>query len=207
MPGDKVPAAIELCLRAAAGGPCDAQLQQKLRTLPDDDLFAEPHSLNAMRIVRPRGPSSRPLLLVETASLHSGNGDQLVLLQALAYDPAADRFRRVYRRLTGRNNNQEVRYIGSGPLAGDIISAEPTEDAPFAFWITVNALSPAYAYAEALRYRSATRYADGNPLAVIDSEMPAIQQRLGLWRPGAPLPLPTSKCKKPHLVRMELWCD
>ena len=31
---------------------------------------------------------------------------------------------------------------------------------------------------------------DGNPPAVIDSEMPNIEERLGLWRPGQRLPTP-----------------
>lgn len=56
-----------------------------------------------------------------------------------------------------------------------------------------------------LRYRSVTRYGDGNALAVIDSDMPALQRRLGLWRPGQPLPVP-DRCPAPRLVRGELWC-
>jgi hypothetical protein len=62
-------------------------------------------------------------------------------------------------------------------------------------------------FKEVLRYRSATQYGDGNPLAVIDSEMPNMAQRLGLWKPGAPMPLPARACPKPHLVRMALWCE
>ncbi len=45
-------------------------------------------------------------------------------------------------------------------------------------------------YSRIPRYRSATLYNDGNPLAVVDSEMPNIGERLGLRRPGAPLPAP-----------------
>jgi hypothetical protein len=113
---------------------------------------------------------------------------------------------RVYDHLTGSNNDQEVRYISTGPLKGDIISAEPTANAPFGFWVSVNTLPSGYAYKQVLRYRSATRYGDGNPLAVIDSEMPNIELRLGLWRPGSPLPLPAGRCPNPHLVKTELWC-
>lgn len=40
-------------------------------------------------------------------------------------------------------------------------------------------------YHQIMRYRSARRYADGNPLAVIDSEMPGLWQRLGLMRAGS----------------------
>jgi hypothetical protein len=58
-----------------------------------------------------------------------------------------------------------------------------------------------------LRYRSATHYGDGNRLAVIDSEMPNIQKKLGLWKPGQKLPLPQAGCQRPRLVRTELWCN
>lgn len=61
-------------------------------------------------------------------------------------------------------------------------------------------------FKQVLRYRSATRYGDGNPLAVIDSEMPNMAQRLGLWNPGALLPLPAGACPSPHLVGLALWC-
>jgi hypothetical protein len=124
----------------------------------------------------------------------------------LAYRADGDRFERIYERVTGHNNNQEVRYIATGPLKGDIVSVEPTQDAPFGFWVVVNAPANG-SFKEVLRYRSATRYGDGNPLAVIDSEMPNMAQRLGLWKPGTPLPLPTRACPKPHLVRMALWCE
>jgi hypothetical protein len=75
-----------------------------------------------------------------------------------------------------------------------VIAAEPTDDAPYAYWIAVSRLG-AGGYAQALRYRSATRYGDGNPLSVIDSEMPNILQRLGLWRSGSPPPLPAEPCQ------------
>jgi hypothetical protein len=107
----------------------------------------------------------------------------------------------------GSNNNEEVRYVASGPLKGAIVSAEPTTDRPYDYWIIVNHLTPDYRYKQALRYRSATLYNDGNPLAVIDSEMPNILRRLGLWRSGQPLPLPKSGCAKPRLVKSELWCS
>ncbi|MGH9711589.1 MAG: hypothetical protein ACRD37_13690, partial [Candidatus Acidiferrales bacterium] len=62
-------------------------------------------------------------------------------------------------------------------------------------------------YKTVLRYRSATHYGDNNPLAVIDSEMPNIEWRLGYWKPGMALPLPSGACPKPHLIHMELWCN
>jgi hypothetical protein len=146
-------------------------------------------------------------LLVQTAGAPGADGDQLIFTQILAYRRDLDQFTRIYGRTTGRNNNQDVRFMSSGPLAGGVISAEPTENSPYAFWITVNRLTPGYTYEQVLRYRSATRYNDGNSLAVIDSEMPNIQRRLGLWKDGSPLPLPAPACRKPRLVKMELWCD
>ena len=124
----------------------------------------------------------------------------------MRYNRARNEFVSAYEGWAGHNNNQEIRYITSGPLRGAIVSAEPTGDAPFAFWITVDRLAPTGHYRKVLHYRSATHYNDGNPLAVIDSEMPNIQQRLGLWRRGQPLPLPARGCRRPRLTNRELWC-
>lgn len=204
--GDQIPGAITLCLRPGVARPCDPQGTGTPPGLKPAGPFSEPHYLRDARIVYPRGPGGRPLLLVVTASLNSGDGDQIRFTQLLAYERNRDRFAPAYSRWTGRNNNQEVRYVDAGPLRGDVISAEPTEDVPFGFWITLDAPTPHGAYARVLRYRSATGYGDGNPLPVIDSEMPSIFRRLGIGRPGA-LPLPQGSCPKPHLVQMELWCD
>ncbi|HWW25000.1 MAG TPA: hypothetical protein VNZ85_03780 [Caulobacter sp.] len=200
---DKVPGLIHLCLRKAASAPCDPSLRATVGEVGKSDVFVEPHDLAKLEIVH--GLSGQPLLLVQTGSVHSGNGDQLVRTQLLAYRPAEDRFERVYEHLTGHNNNQEVRFVETGPLKGHIVSVEPTQDAPFGFWVVVNAPADG-GFKAVLRYRSATRYGDGNPLAVIDSEMPNMAQRLGLWKPGSPLPLPAAACPSPHLVKMALWC-
>jgi hypothetical protein len=202
--GEPAPGEVRLCLARTEAGPCAAALAAMPGSPPD--LWAA-HCLNVARMVRPRGDTSPPLLLIQTASLHGVNGSQAIFTQLLAYRREADRFEQVYGQVVGHNNNQEIRYIASGPLKGGVISAEPTQDAPYGFWITVNRLTPEYTYRQVLKYRSATGYNDGNPLAVIDSEMPAIEQRLGLWRPGAPLPLPASACPKPRLVHAELWCS
>ncbi len=202
--GVNEPGEIHLCLERAASGICDPQVQPFLINTGNDDYYSKPHYLNTSKVVR--GVHDRPLLLVKTASLQGGNGDQLVFTQALAYRRISDEFVRVYGRLSRKNNSQDVRFIESGWLKGDIISVEPTENAPFGFWVSVN-VPTASAYKEVLRYRSATRYGDGNPLSVVDSEMPNIEQRLGFWRLGSPLPLPASPCPKPHLIRMELWCN
>jgi hypothetical protein len=198
------PGRITLCIRRH-DEPCVPALQ----TGPNPDLEPELHGFHYLedaRIVYPRGPRGRPLLLVRAASLMAFNGDADVMTQIISYDPRAHGFRRVYRFMTRRNRNEEVRYVGAGPLKGYVISAEPQERLPYGYWITVNVLTPAYTYRQVLHYPSATRYGDLNPLAVIDSEMPNFLQRLGLWRPGMPLPVP-ARCRRPHLVRTELWCN
>ena len=200
---EDAPGPVHLCLRKAAQTSCATRLDP---TPPGRDELWVPHFLEVAKVVSPRGRSSAPLVLLQTASVHSGDGDQVVYRQILAYRRDSDRFEQIYSHYTGRNRNEDVRLLTSGPLAGAVISAEPTENAPFGFWMTVSALTPAYTYRQVLRYRSATHYGDGNPLAVIDSEMPNIEMRLGLWRPGSPLPLPASACPKPRLVHMELWC-
>ena len=209
-PGDnEAPGAVTLCLQSGASGACDPALRAVLSAVLSApgpyDVFAEPHYVNLARIVRPHGAGGAALLLLQTASVHAGDGDQVVLTQALAYAPGADRFVRVYEHVTGANNNQEVRFIASGPLRGDIVAVDPTEDAPFGFWVVVSAPGPGGAYRRVLRYRSATHYADGNALAVIDSEMVGIERRLGVWRDGMALPVPAG-CVRGRLVRGEVWC-
>ncbi len=202
--GDPAPGAVTLCLQKGAAAPC------AIDVTPPQGAGGpgwEPHYLSIAKPVYPKGEAAAPLLMIVTASLHAGDGGQLVVTQLFKYDRASDRFERVYARSVGTNNNEEVRFVSGGPLAGDVISAEPTENAPYAYWIEVDAPTPAYAYRQVLRYRSATRYGDGNPLAVINSEMPNIEARLGRWKPGAPPPLPSGACAKPHLVHTELWCN
>ena len=200
---DPAPGGIQLCLQKSAGV-CAPDLTPPLTA---SGPGWDPHYLSAAKPVYPRGQAAPPLLMVVTASLHAGDGGQLVATQLFKYDRTADRFERVFALSVGTNNNEEVRFVTTGPLTGDVISAEPTETAPYGYWITVDALTPADGYKQALRYRSATRYGDGNRLGVIDSEMPNTLERLGRWKPGAPLPLPAGACPKPHVVRTELWCE
>jgi hypothetical protein len=208
-PDQTAPGIIRLCLNKAVASGCAVVLppMPKRLTSPPDDLWGVARYLRIAEVVRPRGEARPPLVLLQTASAHGGDGGQVVFTQVYAYRTASNAFAQIYRFDTGTNNNEEVRFVSSGPLTGDVISAEPTGDAPFGYWITVNRLTPDYRYKQILRYRSATRYGDNNRLAVIDSEMPNIQQRLGLWRPGSALPLPEGKCPEPRLKHMELWCD
>lgn len=110
---------------------------------------------------------------------------------------------------TSSNNNQETRFVTHGPIRGDVIVARPTDDAPYTYWIEVYALGKSGSYERILRYRGHTGYNDGNPLAVIDSEMPAILEHMGLWRRGDPLPIPRLRphaCSRFVLRHDEEWC-
>ena len=202
---DKTPGVIRLCISKDRGRTCRPDLDGLLVVDGKQDMFSKPHFLNDARIVHPL--VDLPILLLKFASLYSGDGDQRVATAALRYDSERDTFAPIYQHQTGHNNNQEVRYIEAGLLRGAIISAEPTSDGPFGFWITVNTIQSSNMYRPILRYRSATRYGDGNPLAVIDSEMPNLQRRLGLWHQGRKLPLPAEWCPRPHLIKRTLWCS
>ncbi len=198
-----MPGEVRLCLRKDPSAPCDPQLQRPFTT--DDDMYSRPHYLKKADIFS--GESDHSLLFLKTASLPSTDGDEFVLYQVLSYRRDSDAFVTVYEHLTGKNNNQTVRFIEKGLLKGHIVSVEPTDNAPFGYWMSVNAPAADGMYKEILRYRSATTYNDGNPLSTVDSEMVNIQKRLGLWKAGDPLPLPERGCPKPHLIRMELWCN
>lgn len=207
------PGALTLCLQRGPAGPCLSEpVSPPLRALtPANDVAWEPHYLLTAKAVYPQGPKAAPLLLIVSGSLNSGDGDQVAATQLVAYDAGHDAFRRVYSHSTSRNNNQEIRFIAEGPLRGSVIDAEPQEHAPYGYWIVVNQRSDAGVYRQVLRYPSATRYNDGNALAVIDSEMPTIQRRLGVWKPGEPLPTPSAgsgkSCLRPTLRHSELWCE
>lgn len=210
--GNAAPGALTLCLRTGPSGPClTAPVTPTLRATAAGDPRWEPHYLLSAKFVYPRGPKAAPFLLIQTGSLSSGDGDQLIATQLVAYDAGQDAFQRVFERSVGRNNNQEVRFVASGRLQGDVITATPQDRAPYRYWIVVDRLSNRGAYRQALRYASATRYNDGNPLAVIDSETPNILHRLGLWPRGQPAPTPSEldgpPCSRPTIRHGELWCD
>lgn len=204
-PGDRINGSVYLCVRLTHSAPCAPDLNGALGY--DTDRSPYGHYLQVARIVYPQGTSRPPLLHLQVASLPGFNGSQGHATIIVAFNRATHRFERVYNEVFGGNMNQGVRFVASGPLRGDIISAEPTWNAPYGYWIAVNKLTPSYHYRKVLRYRSATHYNDGNRLAVIDSEMPNILRRLGVWHPGDPLPLPKAGCAHPRLVKTELWCS
>jgi len=172
--------------------------------------YVTAYDLGAADVVYAGKDKARPLLLLQTASGRSGDGNSNIRTALFDYDRQEDRFRQVFDHLSGgSNNNQAVRFVAHGPLQGDMIVDYPTDNAPYAYWIEVYAPGKSGRYARILRYRSHTHYADGNPLPVADSEMPAIMERLGLWKPGDALPVPQTMpegCGRLVLNRGEEWC-
>jgi hypothetical protein len=140
-------------------------------------------------VVHPTQTSKEPLFLVRAYATSGGSGHQMGTM-IWAYRPETDKFEPVFSNQTGGNHNEETRLVMDGPLAGDIIVVSPPERAPYSYGITVYRPTKSRHYVEILKYRGRTRETDGNPLAVIDSEMPAILRRLHLANPGDPLPIP-----------------
>lgn len=198
---------IFVCLVQAVTPDCSQRLYPPRADV--DRWFAEPFHLFDDRIVHAGPEDSSPLLLVKVCSAYSGDGDCLIATALYRYDRRADRFARVFLNTTGRNNNQETRFVERGPLQGDAIVNYPTQSAPYTYWIEVYRPEASGQYQRILRYRGHTGYNDGNPLAVIDSEMPEILRHMGLWKAGDPLPRPSrlpQGCSHLFMRHSEEWC-
>lgn len=142
--------------------------------------FDTPYHYLSSKVVFADARHTEPLLLLKTATAHSLNGSHGIETRLFTYDRQADGFETIFSNQTGSNNNQETRFVEHGPLSGDIIVAEPTRDAPYAYWISVYARDGAGRYSDRLlTYRSHTHYGDRDRRAVIDSEMPTILSHLG----------------------------
>lgn len=198
---------IFLCLVKADSPDCALHFYQQVSSdLPEIDT---PYHLFAGNIVYANQNKSNPLLFVKVCGAQGPNGNCGIATALYRYDKGTDRFNRVFLNLTGRNNNQDTRFVESGPLQGDVIVDNPTENAPYTYWIKVYRAGDSGQYGQILRYRGHTGYSDGNPLAVADSEMPEILHRLGLWQPGDPLPAPThlpQGCRHLFMRHGEEWC-
>lgn len=182
-------------------------------TFPDErnirPTYRSTYHLLGAKVVDARHTGSGPLLLLKTASWYAVDGGHIIRTALYAYDRKSDAFRAVFAGTTGSNNNQATRLVTRGPVRGDVIVDYPTQRAPYTYWIEVYAPGKSGKYARTLRYRGHTGYNDHNPLAVADSEMPAILHRLGLWQHGDPLPIPRYKprgCTHFVLRRHEEWC-
>jgi len=198
---------VLLCLVKVASPDCAQHLYPQVRS--EMPWFDTPYHLFDGKVVYGHQNSSTPLLFLKVCGAVSGDGDCGIATALYTYDKTNDRFIRVFSNLTGRNNNQATRFVESGPLQGDVIVDEPTDNAPYTYWIEVYRSGDSGQYGRILRYRGRTGYSDGNPLAVADSEMPEILHRFGLWRPGDPLPVPAHMphgCKALFMQHGEEWC-
>jgi hypothetical protein len=173
---------------------------------PSARLF---YSFRAARVVYADPARAAPRLMVSACGLAGINGNCGILTFLFQYDRASDRFRLVFHDVVPRNNNGATRFVESGSLQGNVISAVPTGTAPYGYFVSVYRQDPTGRYARILRYRSRTHYHDGNRLAVIDSDMPEILRRLGLWKSSDPLPDPAvmpQGCAGLVLRDGEEWC-
>jgi len=168
------------------------------------------YTLLEARVVYASADRTAPLLLLKACSSAGINGNCRIYTFLFAYDHSRDQFDLVFHDFVPRNNNGITRFVETGPLLGDVISAAPTSNAPYGYFVSVYRSDASGHYAQILRYRSKTHYADGNPLSVVDSDMPEILLQLGLWKPGDPLPVPFAKpdgCTKLTLIKGEEWCQ
>jgi hypothetical protein len=198
---------IFICLVKAATPDCIKDFYPF--TQNDHVIYEQPYHLFANDVVYAGQNKSNPLLMLQMCGELGGNGNCGVVTALYRYDKALDRFNRIFMNQTGRNQNESTRLVESGPLQGDVIENIPTDNAPYRYWVTVYRAGKDGNYAQILRYRSITAYGDLNPLAVIDSDMPEILHRLGLWKPGDALPPPPHLphvCHNLYMRNGEEWC-
>ena len=205
--------AVSLCFVENGEPDClEKMFQTKYREEKISFVFGEPtfHQLFASDVVFSGPGKTLPLLRIKSCMNRGANGNCGVSTFLFAYDRKADRFRVVFFNMTGRNNNEETRFVESGPLLGSVLVAYPTSDAPFTYFVEVYKRTSDSEYSRTLRYRGHTGYGDGNPLAVIDSEMPETLRQLGLWKTGDALPVPPRMpggCTRLVMRKGVEWCE
>lgn len=173
---------------------------------PDPRMFRTHYRSGVVYAAKER---QMPLLLIQNCTLGGANGNCGRYTFLFEYDRAADQFQLVFWNVTGRNHNQRTRFVESEPLQGSVIVNEPTENAPFTYFIEVFQRKPGGDYARVLHYRGKTRYGGENRMEVVDSEMLEIMKRMGLWKTGDALPVPPrmpTGCRVIEERKGELWC-
>lgn len=183
-----------------------ARLKQTGRVVDDEHPFYVSYE---SKISYSEAGNTNPLIKIKACTYRSGDGDCGIATFLFAYDRVNDNFQVVFFNITGHNNNQETRFVESGALVGNVIVAYPTTDAPFSYYIEVHKQGTSGAYKQILKYRGKTRYNDGNPLSVIDSQMPETLRLLGLWKAGDALPVPPKMpagCSRLVMRKNVEWC-
>jgi hypothetical protein len=205
--------AVSLCFVKNGEPDCTEDMfLAKYREAQVSFIAGEPtfHELVASEVVFSGPGRTLPLLKIKSCMNRGANGNCGVSTFLFAYDPEAERFRIVFFNILGRNNNQETRLVENGPLLGSVIVAYPTDDAPFSYFVEVYKRISDSGYSRVLKYRGHTGYGDGNPLAVIDSEMPETLRQLGLWKTGDALPVPPRLprgCTRLVMRKSVEWCE
>jgi hypothetical protein len=205
--------AVSLCFVENDEPDCSEEMflakyrEEKVSFVSGEPTF---HELIASDVVFSGPGRTLPLLKIKSCMNRGANGNCGVSTFLFTYDRKAERFRVVFFNMSGRNNNEETRVVENGPLLGSVIVVYPTSDAPFTYFVEVYKRTPDSEYSLALRYRGHTGYGDGNPLAVIDSEMPETLRRLGLWKTGDALPVPPRMpggCTRLVMRKGVEWCE
>lgn len=201
---------VSLCFVKNLVPDCSEEtVQKKYREYGMDTSNRPFYQLFDSKIVYATPGDKHPLLILKTCSARGGNSNCAIATFLYAYDRAANTFRLVFFNVTGKNNNQETRFIEKGPLLGSVVAVDPTSNAPYTYYVTLYQRDHSGLYRQVLRYRGKTGYDDGNRLPVIDSEMPEILQRLGRWKPGDALPVPPampSSCSQLFMHKGVEWC-
>ena len=166
------------------------------------------YELFAAGIVFAGPEKTLPLVSVRACGSRGANGNCGVSTLLFDYDRMARKFRVVFSNRMGRNNNEEARFVESGPLLGSVLIVYPTNNAPFTYFVEVHKRAAGGDYTLTMKYRGSTGYGDGNRLAVIDSQMPETLRRLGLWNVGDPLPEPPRLPRGCNVVLRNgvAWC-
>ena len=205
--------AVSLCFVENGNPDCSEEMllakyrENKISFVPGEPTF---HELLASDVVFSGPGRTLPLLKIKICMNRGANGNCGVSTFLFGYDARAERFRVVFFNITGRNNNEETRLVDRGPLLGSVIVAYPTSNAPFTFFVEIYQRTPDSEYSQVLKYRGRTGYGDGNPLAVIDSEMPELLGRLGHWKTGDELPVPPLMprgCARLVMRKGVEWCE
>ncbi len=217
---DEPVGAVSVCFVKNAVPDCsEAMFLAKWREQNVASVFGERpfYELSAADVVYARPRKALPLLMIKANTWCGANGSHGIFTFLFEYDRKADGFRAVFFNMTGSNGNQETRFVETGPLLGGVIVADPdggapapTRRNPYAYSVEVYKRNAAGMYARVLAYRGRTSYGDGNPLAVIDSEMPETLRRLGLWKPGDALPVPLrmpAACTRLVMRKGVEWCE